>query len=101
MFLIRDCNDSFSLSLFILPIARDRKSEGNVRFKGLPSSGDTGAPAISQFKFVTEIFFLAQRALHVGVIPAMNAYSTIVSDLAKEVQSGNADERIKVLMTVR
>jgi len=50
---------------------------------------------------VTEIFFLTQRALHVGVVPAMNAYSSIVSDLAKEVQSGNADERIKVLMTVR
>ena len=81
--------------------ARNRTSEGNVRFRGQPCPGGSGPPAITRFKFVTEIFFITQRALHVGLIPAMNAYSSMVSDLAKELQGGNTDERIKILFTVR
>jgi len=49
---------------------------------------------------VTEIFFITQRALHVGLLPAVKAYSSVVSDLAKEVQAGNPDEKIKVLFSV-
>ena len=80
--------------------ARNRTSEGNVRFRGLPCPGDDGLPAVSRFKFVTEIFFIMQRALHVGLLPAVQAYSSMVSDLAGEVQSDNPDEKIQVLFSV-
>ena len=50
---------------------------------------------------MTEIFFITQRALHVGLIPAVNGFTTMASNLSKEIQDRDADERLKRLSMVR
>lgn len=72
-------------------ITQDRRSEGHTRFLGGPPPGSSGGgnnaeSASSRFKFVTECFFVTQRALHVGLIPAMNTFSQTVSDLGRQLQ---------------
>lgn len=42
-------------------------------------------PQNTPFKFVCECFFITQRALHIGVIPAINTFTKILSDLGKEL----------------
>lgn len=49
-------------------------------------------PADSQFRFVTECFFVTQRALHVGLLPAMNTFSTTLSDLNKQLEANIAGQ---------
>ena len=69
--------------------AQDRRSEGHARFLGGPPPGGSSSnaeSASSRFKFVTECFFMTQRALHVGLIPAMNTFSQVVSDLGRQLQ---------------
>ncbi len=41
------------------------------------------------FKFVTELFFLTQRALHVGLLPAVNQFTQTSSQLAKQLLATN------------
>lgn len=76
-------------------ITLDRTSEGHTRFLGVPAPG-SGVATATQFKFVTECFFMTQRALHVGLIPAMNTFSQVVSDLGRQLQaergSGGTEE---------
>lgn len=45
-------------------------------------------PAKSSFKFVTECFFITQRALHVGVLPAIKTFGETMSDLSKQITTG-------------
>ena len=44
-----------------------------------------------------ECFYVAQRALHVGLIPALNSFTTILSDLSKEIAAEVPDRNEKLL----
>ena len=81
--------------------AQDPTPEGHIRFKGLPYSHDNSPPANTRFKFVTEMFFITQRALHVGLMPAENVFATTASDLYKQTQGDMANNRVKQFATVR
>lgn len=81
------CNSSFPLPHPLSSSALDRTSEGHARFLGGPPPGVTCVPASTQFKFVTECFFITQRALHVGLLPALNVFSQVLSDLGRQIQA--------------
>ncbi len=71
-----------------MSLAMDRSSEGHTRFLGTaPPNNPTLSSASSQYKFVTECFFITQRALHVGLIPAVNTFSKMVSDLGGQLSA--------------
>ena len=57
------------------PGAEERLARGSGRF----------FPQGTSFKFVCECFFITQRALHIGVIPAVNTFTKILSDLNKQI----------------
>lgn len=49
---------------------------------------------------MTECFFLTQRSLHIGLVPAMNSFIQVTSDLGRQLQAeggmaqeGGGDER--------
>lgn len=65
----------------LLNVAIDRTSEGHTRFLG-PTM-----PTAQQFKFVTECFFITQRALHVGLLPAVNTFTKMTSDLGRQLKA--------------
>ena len=44
-----------------------------------------------------ECFFVAQRALHVGLIPALNSFTKILSDLGKEIAAEVPDRNERLL----
>lgn len=73
-------------------LALDRTSEGHTRFLGVAPPNSDIAPAATQFKFVTECFFITQRALHIGLIPALNTFSQVTSDLGRQLQSESSSE---------
>jgi hypothetical protein len=54
-------------------------------------------PETTPFKFVCECFFTAQRALHVGLVPALNSLTKILSDLGKQISAGLPDQNEKLL----
>jgi hypothetical protein len=67
--------------------AEERLKFGPTRF----------SPDGSPYKFVCECFFVAQRALHVGLIPALNSFTMILSDLNKEIAAEVPDRNEKLL----
>ena len=69
------CPSLTSLRVPPYPGAEERLARGSGRF----------FPQGTSFKFVCECFFITQRALHVGVIPAVNTFTKILSDLNKQI----------------
>ena len=67
--------------------AEERLSQGSKRF----------FPDTTSFKFVCECFFITQRALHVGIIPAINTFTKILSDLGKQIAANVPDCNEKLL----
>ena len=63
---------------FSSPVGDENLAKGFERF----------LPAKSSFKFVTECFFITQRALHVGVLPAIKTFGETMSDLSKQITTG-------------
>ena len=51
---------------------------------------------------MTECFFITQRALHVGVIPAFNVFTKVLSDLNKQISAdlGDKEKLLKELNAV-
>lgn len=85
--------------------SESRVSRGYERFLGKPPQtpppGASSSP--TSFKFVTECFFITQRALHVGLIPAVNTFTNITSELHKQQQakvSGRDEDLLKLLNAV-
>lgn len=60
-------------------------------------------PQNTPFKFVCECFFITQRALHIGLIPASNTFTKILSDLGKQIgaELGHNEKLLKELNAVR
>lgn len=65
-------------------VAENRLSQQHERF----------LPRESNFKFVTECFFITQRALHVGLLPAVETFSNTASDLGKQIQAKVGAEKL-------
>ena len=83
----------FDANLIFLPIpnvtitrtvAENRSSQRHERF----------LPRENNFKFVTECFFVTQRALHVGLLPAVESFTTTASELGKQIQAKIGEERL-------
>ena len=92
------CNDC--------PDSETRPHQDFKRFLATPtqptSSGGTSSSPTS-FKFVTECFFITQRALHVGLLPAVNTHTHVASELHKQTQAkipGRNEEMLKQLSAV-
>ena len=52
---------------------------------------------------MTECFFITQRALHVGLLPAVNTHTHVASELHKQTQAkipGRNEEMLKQLSAV-
>ena len=83
------------------PFLADHGNRGEAQFLALNS--DPGSTPVT-FKFVTECFFITQRALHVGLIPAVNVFSQTSSDLGKQlaakVSGGVVNDKLKELNAV-
>ena len=43
---------------------------------------------------MTECFFVTQRALHVGLLPAVESFTTTASELGKQIQAKIGEERL-------
>ena len=65
-------------------MAENRFSQRHERF----------LPRENNFKFVTECFFVTQRALHVGLLPAVESFTTTASELGKQIQAKIGEERL-------
>ena len=65
-------------------VAENRFSQRHQRF----------LPRENNFKFVTECFFVTQRALHVGLFPAVESFTTTASELGKQIQAKIGEERL-------
>ena len=65
-------------------VAENRSSQRHERF----------LPRENNFKFVTECFFVTQRALHVGLLPAVESFTTTASELGKQIQAKIGEERL-------
>ena len=74
----------FSPASHTFTAAENRLSQQYQRF--LPREGN--------FKFVTECFFITQRALHVGLLPAVETFSKTASDLGKQIQAKIGTEKL-------
>ena len=90
------------LILYIYPGSESRLPKDFKRFLATPSQAPGGTSPPS-FKFVTECYFITQRALHVGLIPAINTYTNVLSELHKQQQAkipGRNEEMLKQLGAV-
>lgn len=89
------------LNIIPSPFTADHGNRGESQFLALDS--DPGATPVT-FKFVTECFFITQRALHVGLIPATNTFTQTSSDLGKQLAAklsgGVANDKLKELNAV-
>ena len=65
-------------------VAENRFSQRHERF----------LPRENSFKFVTECFFVTQRALHVGLLPAVETFTTTASELGKQIQAKIGEEKL-------
>ena len=65
-------------------MAENRFSQRHERF----------LPRENSFKFVTECFFVTQRALHVGLLPAVETFTTTASELGKQIQAKIGEEKL-------
>jgi hypothetical protein len=92
------------MNVTLLFLASDsRLSQGHERFLATPPQPSRGGTSPTPFKFVTECFFITQRALHVGLIPAVNTFTNLSSELHKQQQggvSGRNEDMIKLLSAV-
>ena len=98
-------NYSFN-NFYILLGSESRLSQGHERFLATPPQqtlSPGGGTTLTPFKFVTECFFITQRALHVGLIPAVNTFTNLSSELHKQQQagvSGRNEDMLKLLSAV-
>ena len=92
--------------VLILLGSESRLSQGHERFLATPpqqTPPPRGGTSPIPFKFVTECFFITQRALHVGLIPAVNTFTNLSSELHKQQQGGVAgrnEDMLKLLSAV-
>lgn len=92
--------------VLILLGSESRLSQGQERFMATPpqqTPPPRGGTSPTPFKFVTECFFITQRALHVGLIPAVNTFTNLSSELHKQQQGGVAgrnEDMLKLLSAV-
>ena len=91
---------------YILLGSESRLSQGHERFLATPPQqtlSPGGGTTLTPFKFVTECFFITQCALHVGLIPAVNTFTNLSSELHKQQQagvSGRNEDMLKLLSAV-
>ena len=79
--------------------SESRLQQGFERFLATPPQ--SGGP--TSFKFVTECFFITQRALHVGLLPAVNTFINLSSELNKSKEAkiqGRNEDVLKLLSVV-
>ena len=89
------CNDC--------PDSETRPHQDFKRFLATPTQPTSTGGTSSSFKFVTECFFITQRALHVGLLPAVNTHTHVASELHKQTQAkipGRNEEMLKQLSAV-
>ena len=70
------------------------ESHSTVAEERLARRHERFLPSDNSFKFVTECFYITQRALHVGLIPAIDTFSKTISDLNKQIQAQLGGEKI-------
>ena len=72
----------------------ESRSHSTVAEERLARRHERFLPSDNSFKFVTECFYITQRALHVGLIPAIDTFSKTISDLNKQIQAQLGGEKI-------
>ena len=63
----------------VYPDSETRPHQDFKRFLATPTQPTSSGGISSSFKFVTECFFITQRALHVGLLPAVNTHTHVAS----------------------
>ena len=92
------CNSSTQIPR--TPGSESRLQQGFERFLATPPQNRGQA---TSFKFVTECFFITQRALHVGLLPAVNTFINLSSELGKSKDAkiaGRNEDMLKLLSMV-
>jgi len=63
-------------------------------------SGPVGTTGEGGFKFVCELFFITSWCLHVGLLPAVNQFTSNSGDLSKQLLASNMPPKLKEINSV-